>query len=136
MARFEIIDAPNNWRIKILKPIRQALITLLNLSFLALGTPSRAQEPNSPIEVHAKRFAFVPSELTLKRGETVKLQLFSDDVPHSLVIRDLHINQEVTKGHPVDVTITPETVGNFHGECGRFCGSGHGSMVFIIHVKE
>jgi cytochrome c oxidase subunit II len=88
------------------------------------------------IEIHARRFAFAPSEITLKPGETVQFHLVSDDVPHSLVVPGLHIKQEVSKGHPADFTVTPSGPGDFPGECGRFCGSGHGSMRFTIHVKE
>ena len=88
------------------------------------------------IEIHAHRFNFSPAEITLKKGETVTLKLYSDDVPHSLVIRDLGVNQEVSKGHPGEVTVTPEKTGDFHGKCGRFCGSGHGSMSFTVHVQE
>lgn len=94
-----------------------------------------AQEAGETIEVHAKRFKFVPDEITVKQGEAVKLHLVSDDVPHSLVIKDLGVNQEVSKGHPADVTFTANSAGDFHGKCGRFCGSGHGSMVFTVHVK-
>jgi len=106
------------------------------LGLFAQGATARAQESDSTIEVHAKRFAFVPAEITLKRGETATLKLFSDDVPHSLVVPGLRINQEVSKGHPVEVTVTPGSTGDFRGECGRFCGSGHGSMLFVVHVKE
>jgi cytochrome c oxidase subunit 2 len=37
-------------------------------------------------------------------------------------------------GHVTEVKLTPGTVGDFKGKCGHFCGSGHGSMVFTIHV--
>jgi cytochrome c oxidase subunit 2 len=95
-----------------------------------------ALSQSQTLEIHAHRFAFSPSEITLKPGETVHLHLVSDDVPHSLVVHGLHINQEVSKGHPADITVTPASAGDFPGECGRFCGSGHGSMRFMIHVKE
>src|SRR5579862_122973 len=80
-----------------------------------------AQEGNAPIDVQAKRFSFVPAEITVKQGEKVTLHLVSDDVPHSLDIKDLGVNQEVSKGHPADVTFTANQAGDFHGECGRFC---------------
>lgn len=86
------------------------------------------------IEIHAHRYAFTPAEITVKIGETVRLKLFSDDVPHSLLIKDLGINQTIAKGRPVEVTITPHAVGDFHGQCGHFCGSGHGKMTFAVHV--
>lgn len=88
------------------------------------------------IEIHAKRFAFDPAEITVKKGETVTLSLTSDDVPHSLLIQGLHVNAAVSKGHPSQVTITPDKAGDFPGRCGKFCGSGHGEMHFVVHVTE
>jgi cytochrome c oxidase subunit 2 len=88
------------------------------------------------IEIHAKRFSFEPAEITLKKGETTTLALTSDDVPHSLLVDGLHINTPITKGHTSEVSVTPDTVGDFKGRCGKFCGSGHGSMTFVVHVVE
>jgi cytochrome c oxidase subunit 2 len=95
-----------------------------------------AQEPARTIEIHAKRFSFSPGEITLKKGETVKLVVISDDVTHSLVIPDLHVNALTTKGHPAEVSLTPDKVGDFPGKCGHFCGNGHRGMKFIAHVKD
>jgi cytochrome c oxidase subunit II len=86
------------------------------------------------IEIHAHRYAFEPSEITIKKGETVELHLITDDVPHSLLISDLGINETATKSHPGDASLTPKNAGDFHGRCGRFCGSGHGHMLFTVHV--
>jgi cytochrome c oxidase subunit II len=102
--------------------------------FSLAGAP--AQAPSRRIEIHARRYSFVPSEITLEKGEAVTLALTSDDVPHSLLIEGLHINGAMTKGHITEVNVTPESVGDFKGRCGRFCGSGHGSMLFIVHVVE
>jgi cytochrome c oxidase subunit 2 len=88
------------------------------------------------IEVHAKRFSFVPAEITVKKGETVSLSLVSDDVPHSLLIESLGINAAIVKGHSTQVQVTPNKAGDFPGRCGRFCGTGHGSMRFVVHVTE
>lgn len=104
--------------------------------FAQIPLISGAQEQVRTIVIHAHRFAFSPSEITLKKGEPVKLQLISDDVSHSLLVPGLQINQLMTKGHPVEITVTPENAGDFHGQCGRFCGSGHGSMLFTVHVKD
>jgi cytochrome c oxidase subunit 2 len=86
------------------------------------------------IEIHAHRYSFTPSEISVKKGETVKLKVYSDDVPHSLLIKDLGINLPVTKGKPGETAFTPQKTGDFNGECGRFCGSGHGTMKFTMHV--
>jgi len=110
------------------------LLTLL-IAPLCTSTCVHAQQTASTIEVHARRFSFVPAEITVTKGEPVALELISDDVPHSLVVKDLGINQTITKGHASEVTFTPANSGDFKGECGRFCGSGHGSMLFVVHVK-
>ena len=93
-----------------------------------------ADAPDRTIEIHAHRYAFMPSEITVKKGEAVTLKLVSDDVPHSLLVKDLGINQAITKGKPAEVTFTPSKAGVFQGQCGHFCGSGHGTMAFAVHV--
>jgi len=103
------------------------------LCFSCLGR-AIGDETGRTIEIHAHRYSFSPSEITVKQGETVRLKLISDDVPHSLLIKDLGINQIVMKGKPAEVTITPKQAGDFHGQCGRFCGSGHGKMTIAVHV--
>lgn len=101
------------------------------------GVPvAAAQEAARTIEIHAKRFSFDPAEITVKKGETVKLVVSSEDVEHSLVIPDLHVNATIKKDHPAEVTITPDKMGDFKGKCGHFCGSGHGSMKFVVHVTS
>jgi len=103
---------------------------------LLLPTVNFAHGADRTIEIHAKRFSFVPAEITVTKGETVTLDLTSEDVPHSLVIKGLGVNQSIAKGKTTQVTLKSTTAGDFHGQCGRFCGSGHGGMVFTVHVKE
>ena len=95
-----------------------------------------AQDNARAIEIHARRFEFVPAEITVKKGEAVTLSLISDDVSHSLLIEGLGVNQTIVKGHVVQVTFTPDKIGDFPGRCGRFCGDGHGTMRFLVHVTE
>ncbi len=118
--------------------LNRTIPTVLILLGLVIQMPStsQAQDKTHIIEIHAHRYAFSPAEITLKKGETVKLRLLSDDVAHSLLIPGLQINQSITKAHPTEVVITPTISGDFSGKCGRFCGSSHGSMVFTIHVKD
>jgi cytochrome c oxidase subunit 2 len=117
---------------------KQILCAIFLLGCLpgAIAPLAPAQDAVQTIEIHAKRFSFTPSEITVKKGETVKLILTSDDVTHALVVPDLKIRQEITKGHPATVTFVASEAGDFHGMCGHFCGSGHGSMTFVVHVKD
>ena len=88
------------------------------------------------VEVHAKRFEYVPAEITMKKGETVKLKLVSDDVAHSLRIDPLSVNVKMPVGETVETTISPDQTGDFKGRCGVYCGKGHGEMFFTIHVVD
>lgn len=105
---------------------------------LLLAGPSilSAQTPVQTFEIHAKRFAFVPSEITVRKGEPVTLTVISDDVPHSLLIEDLDVDVAASKGHPSQVTFSAGKPGDFKGRCGKFCGAGHGQMRFVVHVTN
>jgi cytochrome c oxidase subunit 2 len=104
--------------------------------FIVISSVCRmqAQQPVRTIELHAHRFAFEPSSITVHRGEIIRLRLISDDVPHSLLIKQLAINEVATKSHPGEIVFTAKDAGNYEGRCGRFCGSGHGQMAFMIKV--
>jgi len=99
-------------------------------------TPRAQTQTARTIVIHARKFAFVPNAITLKKDETVKLVLISDDVHHSLAVRGLGIRSQITPGHPANVVVTPTMVGDFPGACSFYCGSGHRSMVFMVHVVK
>ena len=96
-------------------------------SVMAQGEPKR-------VEVVAKKFAFEPGELTLKKGEPVVLVLKSTDVAHGLRFRELNVDVRVKEGGTSEVQFTPDKTGDFVGHCSVFCGSGHGTMVLTLHV--
>lgn len=97
--------------------------------------PKTSPDPQT-ITIRASRFAFEPSEITVKKGEPVKVIIESQDVSHGLAIEELGIRTEVKKGQTATITFTPETAGTFEGKCAHFCGSGHGSMTLTVHVVE
>lgn len=95
----------------------------------------RAEEPARVVEITAKRFQFTPSEVTLKRGETVKLVLRSEDVVHGFFSRPLGIDTDIPPGKATELVITPRTAGRFSTICDHFCGSGHGNMKMTFVVE-
>lgn len=108
----------------------------LAVTMLSLGSVRRvsAQEPRV-IEITAKRYGFAPDTITLKKGETVKLRLHSEDVIHGFFSRQLKIDEEVEPGKTTEVTLTPQTAGTFKTICDHFCGAGHGNMAMTIVVE-
>jgi cytochrome c oxidase subunit 2 len=99
----------------------------------ASGMRMAAEEPRR-IVITAKRFAFDPGSITLKKGEPVVLVLNSADVAHGLRFRELGLELKASKDKPGEVSFTPDKVGDFVGHCSVFCGSGHGSMTLTLRV--
>ena len=102
---------------------------------LAGGEVRAAEEPKV-IAITAKRFEFSPKEITLKLGETVKLQLTSEDVTHGFFAKPLGIDEVIVPGKTTEVVVTPKAAGRYPTICDHFCGSGHGGMKMTIVVEE
>ena len=116
------------------KSVMSAVV--LGMTLISVGSTQRvrAQEPRV-IEITAKRYAFAPDTITLKKGETVKLRLHSEDVTHGFFSRQLKIDETVEPGKTAEVTLTPQTAGIFKTICDHFCGAGHGNMAMTIVVE-
>ena len=110
--------------------------TVLALAATVVGGEAKPKPIVQHIDITASRFSFEPHEITVKKGDPVTITLRSADVTHGLVIDDLGVRTEVKKGQTEDITITPEKEGTFEGKCAHFCGKGHGSMTFTVHVVE
>jgi cytochrome c oxidase subunit 2 len=98
--------------------------------------PARAQDEPRVIVITAKRFEFSPNQITLAKGETVKLQIKSEDVTHGLFVRPLGIDTDIVPGRVTELTVTPEAAGTYRAICDHFCGAGHGGMKMTIVVRE
>ena|ERR1700753_1484866 len=117
--------------------VKTLLIGLSMMGSLALsGFSVAAQDSPKRIEVSVKKFAYVPSEITVKKGEPIVLVLTTSDVAHGLKFKELNLNTKIEKGKTSELAFTPDKVGDFVGHCSVFCGSGHGSMTLTLHVTE
>jgi cytochrome c oxidase subunit 2 len=120
-------------------------INTQNLSFFALtfvlvlvmtSSHSAKADPHVPvIEITARRFAFTPGTITLKKDETVTLRLHSEDVTHGFFLRALKLDEVIEPGQTKDVTVTPHSAGTFTTICDHFCGVNHGNMNMTIVVE-
>jgi cytochrome c oxidase subunit 2 len=119
-----------------LKLILPAVLFAMLIAALFTSQLVRAQAAPRRIEVTAKRFDFMPAEITVKKGEPVVIVLKSADVAHGLSFRGLGINVKAGKGQTGELAFTPTKTGDFVGQCSVFCGSGHGSMKLTLHVVE
>jgi len=118
------------------KTVPAAFLPLALFLLLNLATPEGAKaDAPRVVEITAKRFAFSPDKITLKKGETVTLRLHSEDVTHGFFMRKLKIDEDIPAGGTKDVAITPDTAGSFTTICDHFCGANHGNMVMTIVVE-
>jgi cytochrome c oxidase subunit 2 len=118
------------------KLARISVAVLCLSAVAALSGTNSAQAGDLPVvEITAKRFAFSPDRITLKKGETVKLRIHSEDVTHGFFLRPLKLDEEIPAGQTIEVTVTPETAGTFMTICDHFCGANHGNMNMTIVVE-
>jgi len=115
-------------------------LACLPLLLAAIFTATPAQQARAAvtppvINITAKRFGFTPNVITLKKGETVKLRLTSEDVTHGFLVNSLNLDEVITPGQPTEVTLTPQRTGRFTTICDHFCGAGHGNMNMTILVE-
>ncbi len=85
--------------------------------------------------VEAYQFAYDPSEIKVKKGDTVRIHLHTRDVGHSLNLRDLNINIMANPGADGVREFVADTAGNFAWRCTLPCGSGHKDMKGMLIVE-
>lgn len=121
-------------RTKLFTPALLATFCFCSLAMFT-GT-SRVHADDVPVvEITAKRFAFTPDKITLKKGQTVKLRLHSEDVTHGFFLRPLKLDEQIPAGQTTEVTVTPQVAGTFTTICDHFCGANHGNMNMTIVVE-
>ena len=80
------------------------------------------------IPVVAKKFAFVPNEIRVRRGETVILQLSAPEVPMGFNLADFRQRVDIVPGKTATLRFTADKAGSFVFLCDVFCGTGHEDM--------
>jgi cytochrome c oxidase subunit II len=116
--------------------VKSIFVSCLAGGSLALSGFTSAADTPKRIEVSAKKFAYSPAEVTVKKGEPVVLVLTTTDVSHGLKFKELGLDTKFDKNKPGELSFTPDKTGDFVGHCSVFCGSGHGSMTLTLHVTE
>jgi cytochrome c oxidase subunit 2 len=86
------------------------------------------------MRISARKFAFLPGEITLKRGAPVVLEFVSADVVMGFSAPDLKIRADIIPGQVARVRLVPQQIGIFDYLCDIFCGDGHEGMSGKIHV--
>jgi len=88
------------------------------------------------VRVSASTFQFEPSEVKVKKGVPVTLELVSEDRRHGFKLPDFHVRLDVKPGVVEKVRFVPDKVGKFTFICDVFCGDGHEEMSGTLIVIE
>ncbi len=100
------------------------------------STPPAMPNNEQIIRVSASSFEFMPSEITVKKGVPVILQLVSRDRHHGFKLAAFQVRADIAPGAVQTVRFTPDKTGKFTFICDVFCGDGHEDMSGTITVTE
>jgi cytochrome c oxidase subunit 2 len=87
-----------------------------------------AQPSPRVVKVSARRFAFTPAEIALRKGEPVTFELTTEDVFMGMNIPDFGVRSDIVPGRAMQLSFTPDKAGTFTFLCDVFCGDGHEGM--------
>jgi cytochrome c oxidase subunit 2 len=86
------------------------------------------------IPVVARKFVFLPNDITVKRGEAVVIELTAPEVVMGFSIPQLNLRTDIIPGQVARVPLTADNVGTYDFLCDIFCGDGHEGMSGKLHV--
>jgi cytochrome c oxidase subunit 2 len=101
-----------------------------------IGGYAIAEEKEQVIQITAKRFEYLPKDITVKKGVPVVLEFTSLDRLHGFDCPGLGIRADIRPGKVTQVRFVPQKVGIFPFHCDNFCGTGHEGMRGTITVTE
>lgn len=134
------------------------VLIVIVLFALSIGTEDRASSvaPDPDVTLRAEAFSWgwrfgfpdddvevvsepsaegVPGpEILLPLGETVRIELTSNDVIHAFWVAGFLYKRDAIPGRVNVFDVTPTRLGTYHGVCSEFCGIHHAYMTFTVKV--
>lgn len=74
------------------------------------------------------------NELHVPRGKTVVVDIEALDVIHSFWFPAIGGKRDAVPNHPNRIWFTPDSTGEYMGQCAEFCGISHANMRMRLHV--
>ena len=97
---------------------------------VVLSSAAYAQEVEPPVvTISESQLQFAPSQITLKRGQTVTLRVTSADRIDGFRSKQLGFKVDLMPNQPREITITPEKAGRF------VAMSDHGNIQMVIIIE-
>jgi cytochrome c oxidase subunit 2 len=107
------------------------------LGFLSIrSTAQDRRREEQIIHISASSFEFKPSEITVKKGVPVTLEIVSQDHHHGFRLSEFHLRADIQPGVTEKIRFVPDRSGKFNFLCDVFCGEGHEEMSGTLTVVE
>ncbi len=113
-----------------------ASVGYLHQESVLRSSTGRVQSGEQTIRISASTFEFTPSEITVKKGVPVVLELISQDRHHGFKLAEFHLRTDIQPGGAEKIRFIPDKTGTFTFFCDVFCGGGHEDMSGILKVIE
>ena len=84
--------------------------------------------------IDARQYAYSPSELKVNAGDTVTIQVVSNDVVHGLYVDGYDVSVEADPGQTTTLTFVANKPGSFRFRCNVTCGAMHPFMIGKLTV--
>ena len=107
---------------------RRLLLAGFATSLVALATRAVADGEPRRIPVVARKFVFIPNEITVRQGESVVLEFTAPEVAMGFFAPELGLRTLIVPGETARVPFTADKAGRFDFLCDVFCGDGHEGM--------
>lgn len=107
---------------------------LLSVICFAAGCQKKSV-PAEHISVVMKKYTITPSEIRLKSGQPVDLDVTTADVQHGFDVPELGIKEAVQPGKTTTISLVAPKKGEYEVHCGIICGPHHDDMTAKLIVE-
>ena len=97
-------------------PVRGVRTRALAIAALLVATVATAR-PGPDVEIRISRQGFEPAVVTVRKGETTRIKVESEDGEHCFAVDSLRVEKRVVPGHPTTFELIPDQVGRFPFYC-------------------
>ena len=114
-----------------------AVSAVFQLDLMAMSSAAQdLRRDEQVIHISASSFEFKPSEITVKKGVPVTLEIVSQDHHHGFRLSEFHLRADIQPGVTEKIRFVPDKSGKFNFLCDVFCGEGHEEMSGTLTVVE
>jgi len=108
---------------------RRLLLTGFAATLVAVAARAATQAGAARvIPVVARKFVFIPDEITVRHGESVVLEFTGPEVAMGFFAPELGLRALIVPGEVARVPFTADKPGRYDFVCDVFCGDGHEGM--------